>query len=134
MSAEVTIRAEIKGIQREQQRNLKVIAMMKPGGARDRAIQKMTAAGLRAAVIHTHVDTGALRASHRGIPTRRGVAAINLSNTARNPRSGQLTSVYGEYEHARGGRHAFYDLVVIQQGGRIIDLGIRELERGIMSA
>lgn len=128
------LRAEIKGIQEAQEHNLRLIASMQPRGAADRGVHKMVISAHRAAVVLTHVDTGALRASHRMSPPSRGVGVLALDKTARNPRSGIATAVYGEYEHNRGGSHAFYDRTVNEFGDQILTLGAltiaREWERG----
>lgn len=119
----MNLRAEIKGIQEAQEQNLRLIAFFDPGNVVDRGIQVMQAAAHRVAVILTHVETGALRASHRQSPPRGGMAVIALDSTARNPRSGVKTSEYGVYEHARGGTHAFYARTVNEFGEAILKTG-----------
>lgn len=74
----------------------------------------------------THIDTGALAASHRMITGGGGATAralIFIDPTALNPR-GQRPAEYGLIEHARGGSHAFYartyDFFTSGGGARII--------------
>lgn len=122
----------IEGIQRVQAANNQMIAAMKPSGAFGRAIQYATTAAHRYAVAITHVDTGALRASHRmqlEMGSLRGTIYIDPSS--RNPRTGQRPSVYGIFEHARGGSHAFYRRVVDEKGRDIAEEAARILRSGL---
>lgn len=127
----INVRMTITGIQEAQAENNRVIASLQPSGALGRAVQYGTAAAHRAAVGMTHVDTGALRASHRmEVTGLRGRVYIDPS--ARNPRSRQRTETYGPYEHERGGTHAFYQRTIDEQGQSIeqammgiVKLGIR---------
>lgn len=100
------IHTSINGIQQAQRWNLRAIAAMKPSGALGRSVQYATIEGHRYVVSITHVDTGALRASHRiwlgGLQGR-----IYIDPNAINPK-GQRPYIYGPKEHARGGAHAFY--------------------------
>jgi hypothetical protein len=114
MSVDMTI----KGIQEAQRWNVRAIAALRTGGALGRAIQWGTAAAHRYAVSITHVDTGALRASHR-MAVSGAQGKIYLDASARNPRSGQRTAVYGPAEEARGGEHAFYRRTVAEAGSKI---------------
>lgn len=116
------MRISIRGIQQAQAANNQMIAAIKPGGALGRAVQHGTAAAHRYAVVVTHVDTGALRASHR--------MALEVGHTAAHGRvyidpqsvnpHGQLPSVYGVEEHGRGGEHAFYERTVEERGQQIL--------------
>lgn len=108
----------ITGLQEAQAMNNRAIAALRPEGALGKAVQAATADVQRWAVIYTHVDTGALRASHRmEVGGVRGRVYIGGGS---NPRSGLATAVYGPVEHARGGSHAFYDRVVSEQGDAIV--------------
>ena len=108
----------ITGVQEAQRANLEAIAALRPGGAFGRAVVYATTAAHRYAVAITHVDTGALRASHRvEVSGLRG--RIYIDPGAVNPRSAQRPAVYGPYEHARGGSHAFYQRVVEERGRQI---------------
>lgn len=101
----------IKGLQEAQARNNKRIANLKPPGAFGKLIRYFTALLHRFMVQVTHVDTGALRASERmdvdGLHGR-----VYVDPNAVNPRDGKRTSVYGVFENARGGEHAFFDRTV----------------------
>lgn len=129
MAFDVTL--SIKGIQQAQAANNRVIAELQPSGALGRAVQYGVTTAHRYAVGVTHVDTGALRASHRmEVTGLRGRVYIDPS--ARNPRSRQRTETYGPYEHERGGEHAFYQRTIDEQGASIeqammglVKLGIR---------
>lgn len=72
----------------------------------------------RYAVGITHVDTGALKNAHR---MRLGGkhAEIYLDPGARNENGGR-PAVYGPYEEARGGAHAFYRRTIDEAGPDIV--------------
>jgi hypothetical protein len=113
------IKADIRGLQQAQAAMNRRIAELKPTGALGQAVKR---AGL---MIHryvlgiTHVDTGALRASHRlEIDGTKG--RIFIDPSARNPRTGAKTAVYGAVEHARGGRHAFYTRTKTEYGDEVV--------------
>lgn len=103
------MRFSIRGVQEAQRENLKMVRAVSPSGGLGRAIQYLAEAAHRFAVSVTHVDTGALRASHRLQYQGASRWLLYLDPNAANPRSGARTSVYGPVEHARGGEHAFYD-------------------------
>ena len=110
----------IRGIQELQRANAKMINALKPEGARGRAVKYGLTEGQRAAQIETHVDTGALRASHRIYYDADGPrGTIYIDPTAANPRTGAKTSAYGLTEHARGDPHDFYARVERLHGKRI---------------
>jgi len=108
----------ITGIQEAQRANLAAVAALRPSGVFGRAVIYAATAAHRYAVAITHVDTGALRASHR-IEVKGLQGRIYIDPGSVNPRSGQKPVVYGPYEHARGGSHAFYQRVVDEKGGEI---------------
>lgn len=127
----VDVRLTISGLQELQDDNARSIAALKPSGALGQAVKHVTAGAQRYTVAITHVDTGALRASHRmEVQGLRG--RIYLDATARNPRSGQRTSVYGEHEHARGGSHAFYDRAAEEGGPRLVREAQEIIERAVI--
>ncbi len=100
----------ITGLQEAQAANEKRIASLQPSGELGQAIKDVTLIGHRYAVQITHVWKylgGGLRAAHRmKVTGLRG--EIYIDPRAVNPR-GQKPVVYGPYENARGGDHAFYD-------------------------
>jgi hypothetical protein len=115
-------RLTIKGLQEAQAANLRLMAAVRPSGALGRAVQRATIAAHRYAVTLTHVDTGALRASHRmdyGTGSGWAQGRVFIDPTARNPRSRALTSRYGPVEEARGGTHRFYGRVVDEKAHAI---------------
>lgn len=122
----------IEGIQKALLVNQKALAGLRAESAPAEAIQYVMAALQRYAISPgvTPVDTGALRASHRvGIFKYRGV--LFLDPTARNPRSGVRTAVYGAHLHARGGRYAFYERTVKEAGEGIMRTGLSILDKGV---
>jgi hypothetical protein len=112
------VKLSITGIQEAQAKNNRNMAALRPEGALGRAVQYGTMAAHRYAIGVTHVDTGALRGSHRmELAGLRG--RVYIAPEAMNPRSGQKTTLYGPYEHQRGGEHAFYQRVIDQYGQEI---------------
>ena len=95
----------IQGLQRAQERNLRRIAAMKPGGVRGQAVQYGATEIDRALKAVTPVDTGALRASRRitfeaSVPR----AQVFTSSNSYNPRSRTPPHEYDVYLHNRGGK------------------------------
>ena len=120
----------ITGLQEAQALNNRMIAALKPSGALGQAVREVTAAAQRWAIALTHVDTGSLRASHRmEVGGLRG--RIYIDPGAVNPRSGRHTALYGPYEHARGGSHAFYGRVVDEHGQELANQGVQLTMRGL---
>ena len=75
------------------------------------ALEKSAAFAARRAYYYvrsiTHVDTGALKASH--VIEQHGLRAyVYPSPAIINPRSRQRVTDYAFYENRRGGSHAFY--------------------------
>ena len=124
------MRLTIEGIQGAQQANLRAIAALRPSGALGQAIRGASLAAHRYAVAVTHVDTGALRASHR-VHLRGLEGVISIDPAAVNPRSRKRPAEYGVYEHARGGSHAFYERTVAEAGPRIASQALALLRRGL---
>ena len=125
----VQARLDISGIQAAQNANARLVASVKPSGNLERAIKAMTIEAERRAVIYTHVDTGALRASHRvELAGPRGRVYIDPSSV--NPRTKQKPSVYGVYERDRGGEHDFYGRVV-NEASDLFALGERVYAEGL---
>lgn len=112
------MRLTIEGLQEAQAANLASINALKPEGEFGRAVKFVTSGLHRLSVIYTHVDTGALRSSHRMEVT--GLEGqVFLAKNARNPRSNRLVREYGAFEHARGGDHAFYDRAIASGSARL---------------
>jgi len=120
----------IRGIQEAQQANLRQVAAVKPNGALGEAVKVGTTLAHRYAVSITHVDSGSLRASQRlSVQGLRG--RVYLDPNAVNPRSGARPSIYGNYEHARGGSHAFYERTVEEHGNSIGDAMVQTFIGGL---
>lgn len=120
----------ITGIQQAQEWNLRAIAALKPSGAYGRAIRDIVTMLHRYEVAITHVDTGALRASHR-IEMNGLRGRIYIDQLARNPRTGTKTSVYGEVENARGGEHAFGARTVKEAAPQVVAQALSYLGRSL---
>ena len=128
----MSVRLEIRGIQEVQAANNRMMAAFKPRGALEKAIHGATMRAHRYAVAITHVDTGALRASHRMRMERRGMrGVVYIDPGSVNPRSSVRPYRYGVYEHDRGGDHAFYERTVEEEGPRIADEAVRSLVRSL---
>lgn len=124
----------IKGLQQAQAANLRMVAALRPDGARGQAVRDATAALHRYAVAITHVwryKGGGLRASHRMAFTDRGeTGRIYIDEGAVNPR-GERPGEYGPVEHARGGSHAFYQRTIDEAGPRIADQAVAFISRAL---
>lgn len=120
---------DIQGIQEAMDANVRLIESLQGGGALGRAVQFMTVAAHRYAVGITHVDTGALKSSHRMSLTLEGSprGEIFLDKAAVGPNG--VPAYYGIFEHGRGGEHAFYDRVIAEAGERIMRQGQEMLVR-----
>jgi len=128
MSARLTI----TGLQEAQAANNKLIAAMKPDNAFGRGIQYAVATVQRYAIALTHVDTGALRASHRMAIEPSGLrGTVSIDPSGRNPRTSARTAEYGVTEHERGGEHAFYERVITEYGDDIAQEAGRIILRGL---
>ena len=115
-------RLTITGIQKLQRANADMINALKPEGARGRAVKYGLVEGHRYAVAITHVDTGALRASHRmKYNAAAATGTIYIDPSTRNPVTNALPAVYGMYEHGHGGDHQFYARVPAERGKVISD-------------
>ncbi len=121
----------IEGLQAAQQDNLRMVAALQPGSGLGQAVQVATTHLHRAAVANTHVDTGALRASHRMDFTfgDEPEGVIHIDEAGRNPRSGQRTAIYGPAEENRGGEHAFYGMTFDQEAETAGQMGVDTLMR-----
>lgn len=130
----------LEGEQEVQQRNLRRIANMKPEGAAGEAVRDAAVALHRHAVQITHVGKyvggGALKNSHR-MRVEGLEAAIYIDPSAISPRrtrKKQKPSVYGVYEHERGGEHAFYDRTVDEIGGQVSARAAKHIMEAVIYA
>lgn len=122
--------ATIRGLQEAQAANVRMMAQLTPSGTMGVVVRDVLIDLHRYATAITHVDTGALRASHRMI--LRGLEGeIFIEPGARNPRSGAKTAEYGEAEEARGGSHAFYSRTTNEEGEKALGRARQRLEQAI---
>jgi len=111
----------IRGIQEAQAAMLRAVAALDPQGAFGQAVVWATTQLHRYATYITHVQTGALRASHRMRFNFDSVSArgeIYIDPGSVNP-LGAKPATYGVTEHGRGGSHAFYQRTYEEHGGQI---------------
>lgn len=134
----VDVKLTITGVQEAQRANLRAMrAVVQTGQGMTRAL---ALAGLelhRYAVAVTHVDTGALRASHR-LRSSPGRVELHIDPNARGIkryRTGGKKIIrrrrvsegaprpaeYGPLEHARGGEHAFYERTYTERGPEAVN-------------
>jgi hypothetical protein len=120
----------LRGLQQAQAANNRSIAALKPNNALGRGIVYATTALHRYTVAITHVwryKGGGLRAGHRMQIDQQATSIhgmIYIDPQAVNPR-GQKPSIYGPFEHARGGDHAFYARAVDEAGERVAKQAVR---------
>ena len=84
-----------------------------------RAIGRAAEHGQRYARQISHVDTGEMQGAHRARYTGSLRAEVYIDQGRRNIRGGR-PHIYGVYEHARGGGHAFYARTVSEESGAIL--------------
>lgn len=149
------IASGIENIQEFQARNQEQIAALQPSGALGEAVKVAVLELERYAISVTHVGRyiqsksgkwryarpheqgrggGALRASHRIVfaeSARDATATISIDPSVSNPLTGQKPSVYGGYEHQRGGTHAFYARSLSERGDEALRRARRVLRDGV---
>lgn len=126
----IDVELTITGIQEALDRNTRRIANLQASGVKGAAIRDATADLHRYAVSITHVQTGALRASHRmEVTPDRGRIYIDPSSI--NPRTGERPAVYGVEEEERGGTHAFYRRTRDERGPYAVGRAIEQIKRGL---
>lgn len=117
--------------QRELQAALdQIAAAVKPSGALGQAVQAVTRHAWTLAQDASHVQTGALQASHRWSYAEvdgNAQGLVTIDEGAFNPRSLEDVREYAPIEHARGGSHAFYARVVEDRGDELLGLGATAL-------
>jgi hypothetical protein len=104
------------------------IAAMKPRNAFGRGVRDATMRLHRYAVQITHVDSGALRASHMmRVTNTTGEIYINP-----NARRGKTRPAeYGAIEHRRGGSHAFYQRTLDEHSSEALQAAHRAILAGL---
>jgi hypothetical protein len=130
----MTLGSTIQGLQEAQRDNLKMIAALHPSRGLARGVQAALTDLERFAVSVTHVDTGALRASHRmrmELGANDALGTIYIDPGAMNPRSNKRVVDYAGTEHARGDIHAFYERTYNEEGDRAMELAVGVIEAGL---
>lgn len=102
------IRLQIYGVPPVLDRLRRVAAALKPDGAFGQGLVEAGNDLRDYAASVTHEDTGNLAGAHR-VRVSGLKVELYLDPGAINPRSHQSAALYGPFEHARGGDHAFYD-------------------------
>lgn len=117
----------LEGIQEVQERNLRRIAALKPNGVAGEVVKDAIIILHRYAIQITHVGKyvggGALKNSHRmEVDELEGKVYIDPKSVSpRRSRKKYKPAIYGIYENARGGEHAFYDRTVDEIGQQVSD-------------
>lgn len=130
----------LEGIQEVQRRNLRRIANLQPEGAAGEAVRDAAIALHRHAVSITHVGQytggGALKNSHR-MKVEGLEAVIYIDPHSVSPRRTKRKNrpvIYGVYENARGGEHAFYDRTVDDIGTQVSERAARHITEAVVYA
>ena len=130
----------IEGIQEVQARNNRRIAALQPKGAAGEAARDAIIALHRYATQITHVGKyeggGALKSSHRmEVDGTEGKVYIDHGSVSprRTKRRAKLV-VYGVYENARGGEHAFYDRTVDEIGEQGSARAVQKIKDAVLYA
>lgn len=124
-----TVGVTIHGIPEAQAELVRQARELRPSGALGKAIKEATLHLHQYAVQITHVDTGALRASH--VPEVRGAMGRIYPNPAATRSDGKKPAHYGIYEHRRGGAHAFYARTVAEAGRGAHGVAFKVIERAL---
>lgn len=116
----VTLKATVQG-QREAAEAVQRIEREIAGanGAFSRAVGRAAESAMRYARELSHIDTGELQGSHRARYVGSKRAEVYIDPSVINIK-GRRPGLYGEYEHARGGSHAFYARTVSEYGPEIL--------------
>jgi len=119
------IKLELKGIKEAQQRNVKMIRALQPQSAFGRLVRDVLENLFRFLRTVVHVRTGSLKAAQR-MQWQGGLRGeIFTDPMVTNPVSGQRPAIYGVFENARGGDHAFIDRTV-QAAPGMVQRGVRD--------
>lgn len=130
----------IEGIQEVQARNNRRIASLQPEGAAGEAVRDAIIALHRYATQITHVGKyeggGALKSSHRmEVEELEGTVSIDpRSVSPRRTKRKYRPAVYGIYENARGGEHAFYDRTVDEIGPQVSARAVQKIKEAVIYA
>lgn len=117
----------IQEIQEAQAHFNRIMASLEPRSAYGEAIKVAGLGAVHYAEKITHVDTGALKASHRFEMYADESGGTVFIDPGAVRKDGKVPSVYGPYEEARGGSHAFYERTVNEAGERLGALALKTL-------
>ncbi|MBW2559221.1 MAG: hypothetical protein JRE40_00050 [Deltaproteobacteria bacterium] len=112
--------------------NLKFIDSLRPSDRIGKGILAALKLVHRMAVANTHVDTSALKHSHRidfSHSSKEAEGNVYVSDIT-NPKHALSTLLYGPIEDDRGGDHAFYGLIYNNEGERIAEEAAVHMMRG----
>jgi len=112
---------QIRGWNKAVFENLKFIHELRPSNRIGKGVLAAVKLVHRMAVANTHVDTSALKHSHRidfGYSSNQAEGNVYVSDVT-NPKHALSTLLYGPIEDDRGGDHAFYGLIFNNESERI---------------
>jgi len=124
-------RVIVKGYEAAQRANARAIQAVSAGNL-GQAVQFATLEAERYSIGITHVITGTLRASERvryDNANTRGY--VYIDPTTVNPVERTRPVVYGPFEHARGGGHAFFERTVNEAGDTVLRQAGDMIKRGL---
>jgi hypothetical protein len=130
----------IQGIQEAQARNNRRIAALQPSGAAGQAVKDAIISLHRYATQITHVGKytggGALKSSHRmDVNELDGTVKIDPKSVSpRRTKAKNKPVVYGIYENARGGEHAFYDRTTSEIGEQVAERAKDTIKNAVLYA
>lgn len=125
----MTVKVDIQGIEAARRSMEQAVKAMKPNSAFGKALKATTQHAYMYARQITHIDTGALRASHR--MQFFGKYAEIYPDPLAVRGDGGMPAEYGIYEHNRGGDHAFYARTVAEDGDAAAQSGLRLLVKAM---
>lgn len=130
----------LEGMQEVQERNLRRIANLRPMGAAGEAVRDAAIALHRHVVSIVHVGQypggGALKNAQR-MRVEGLEAEIYIDPAAVSPRKGKRKHkpvIYGVYENARGGEHAFYDRTIDEIGEQVKNRTVKYITEAVIYA
>ena len=125
----MTVRVDITGIEDARRAMEQAVRAMRPNDAFGKALKATTEHAYLYARQITHIDTGALRASHR--MQFFGKYAEIYPDPAAVRSDNKRPAEYAIYEHNRGGAHAFYARTVLEDGKQAAQSGLRLLVKAM---
>lgn len=123
---------EFRGWNQAIAENLTFINSLKPSSRIGKGVLAALKLVHRMAVANTHIDTAALKMSHRidfGYTSREAEGNVYVSDIT-NPKHHLSTLLYGPIEDDRGGDHAFYGLIYNNESERVANEASVHMMRG----